>query len=146
MNSNDLPTDNELLILFRKRLEARNITGSDHVLNSILEGVMHRGIISYDIGDILYFFEGKCIEMKEAVVDNWNINDHKSLLDAVSDVSSFVSSPAIQLHISFPCSIEEDLLYSLTPYYDELLRGKIQGFNVWQREVSKLCVRYFYCK
>lgn len=63
MSNNDLKTDNELLIHLREELEARNITGSDYVLDTMLDGVLHHSMISYDFTDILNTFAGKEILM-----------------------------------------------------------------------------------
>lgn len=144
MNNNDLQADQNLLIHLREKLEEKDITGSDHVLNTLLEGILHHGLISYDIGDILRSYGGKCIVMKETVIDNWSINDPKSLLDALSMIDSFAYSQTIHLHICYPSNIDEKDLFSLvTQHLEESLGNKIKAFNVWQREDNKLCVRYF---
>lgn len=52
MSNNDLQTDNELLIHLREELEARNIIGSDYVLDTMLDGVLHHSMISYDFTDV----------------------------------------------------------------------------------------------
>ena len=46
MSNNDLQTDNEFLIHLREELEARNVTGSDYVLDTMLDGVLHHSMIS----------------------------------------------------------------------------------------------------
>lgn len=146
MSNNDLQTDTELLIHLREELEARNIIGSDYVLDTMLDGVLHHSMISYDFTDILNTFAGKEILMQENVIDDWNTNDTKSLLDALSQVRSIDTSQDVHLHISFPESIGYQKGFELlVQCIQESLGGETIPMNLWQRDDDKLCVRVFYC-
>lgn len=146
MSNNDLQTDTELLIHLREELEARNITGSDYVLYTMLDGVLHHSMISYDFTDLLNTFAGKEILMQENVIDDWNTNDTKSLFDALSQVRSIDSSQDVHLHISLPGSIGYQKGFEfLVQCIQESLGGETIPMNIWQRDDDKLCLRVFYC-